>query len=69
MSRRGRERPAELPHCALRVTKYDPALRVGGRGAFTGDDWTSVSDVGRTFDGVVLTLGYGSTPHVRPGSP
>lgn len=41
---------------ALRVTKYDPALRVGGRGGFLGDDWISLSDVGDTFDGEVLTL-------------
>jgi hypothetical protein len=41
---------------ALRVTKYDPAFRAGGRGAFTGDDWTSVSDVGESFNGEVLTL-------------
>ena len=40
---------------ALRVTKYDPALR-DERGAFTGDDWTSVSDVGGTFGGKLLTL-------------
>jgi hypothetical protein len=39
----------------LRVTKYDPALR-DERGAFTGDDWTSVSDVGDTFGEVPLTL-------------
>jgi hypothetical protein len=26
----------------LRVTKFDPALR-DARGAFTGDDWTSVA--------------------------
>ena len=40
---------------ALRVTKYDPALR-DERGAFAGDDWTAVSDVGSTFNGELLTL-------------
>jgi hypothetical protein len=40
---------------ALRITKYDPALR-DEFGAFTGDDWTAVSDVGGTFNGEVLTL-------------
>jgi hypothetical protein len=39
----------------LRVTKYDPALR-DERGAFTGDDWTSISDVGASFDGTPLLL-------------
>ena len=38
----------------FRVTKYDPALRAAN-GAYLGDDWTSVSDVGRTFNGVELT--------------
>jgi hypothetical protein len=35
------------------VTKYNPAYR--RQGAYTRDDWTSVSDIGRAFDGVVLT--------------
>jgi hypothetical protein len=39
----------------LRVTKYDPALR-DERGGPTGDDWTSVNDVGDIFGGEVLTL-------------
>lgn len=39
----------------LRVSKYDLALR-DERGAFTGDAWTSVSDVGDIFGGEVLTL-------------
>jgi hypothetical protein len=43
-------------HTALRVTKYNPALRIDGRGAFTGEDWTSVTDVGGSFNGEVLTL-------------
>ena len=38
----------------FRVTKYNPALRAEN-GAYLGDDWTAVSDIGETFDGVVLT--------------
>jgi hypothetical protein len=38
-----------------RLTKYDPALR-DERGAFTGDDWTAITDIGDTFAGVRLTL-------------
>lgn len=38
-----------------RLTKYDPALR-DERGAFTGDDWIQVSDIGDSFAGVRLTL-------------
>jgi len=37
-----------------RVTKYDPALR-DATGAYTADDWTSVTDIGRAFAGVILT--------------
>ena len=37
-----------------RVTKYDPARR-DRQGAFLGDDWTSIADIGKTFGGVVLT--------------
>ena len=36
-----------------RITKYDPTRR-NASGAFTGDDWTSFSDIGRVFGGVVL---------------
>ena len=36
-----------------RVTKYDPALR-DASGAYTRDEWTSVSDIGQSFGGVVL---------------
>jgi hypothetical protein len=58
-ARRSRNRRCSLvavnhpPSCrtALRVTKYDPTLRVGRRGGFTGDDWTTLSDVGGTFGG------------------
>jgi hypothetical protein len=38
----------------FRVTKYDPGLRALD-GAYLRDDWTSVSDIGGTFDGVKLT--------------
>ncbi|MDP9222300.1 MAG: hypothetical protein M3P18_00305 [Actinomycetota bacterium] len=38
-----------------RLTKYDQSLR-DSTGAFTGDDWTSVTDIGETFGGVRLTL-------------
>lgn len=37
-----------------RVSKYNPALR-DSNGAYTGEDWTSMSDVGRSFGGVTLT--------------
>jgi hypothetical protein len=37
-----------------RVTKYDPALRdLDGR--YLREEWTSAGDIGRLFDGVVLT--------------
>jgi hypothetical protein len=39
-----------------RISKYDPARR-DRSGAHTGEDWTSWADVGRSFEGVVLTLG------------
>ncbi len=38
----------------IRVTKSDPAYR-DRRGAYLRDEWTSVSDIGRAFAGVVLT--------------
>jgi hypothetical protein len=37
-----------------RVTKYDPAYR-DASGTYTRDEWTSVTDIGRSFQGVVLT--------------
>ena len=37
-----------------RLTKYDPALR-DARGAYAADDWTSIDDVGNTYDEVLLT--------------
>lgn len=38
-----------------RVTKYNPRLR-DSRGAFAGEAWTSASDVGQSFGGVLLDL-------------
>jgi hypothetical protein len=38
----------------FRVTKYDPAHR-DHRGAYSRDDWTSISDIGRSFNGTFLT--------------
>jgi hypothetical protein len=43
-----------LPVFEFRVTKYDPAHR-NAAGAYTRDDWTSFSDVGRAFHGTPLT--------------
>jgi hypothetical protein len=37
-----------------RVTKYDPAHRAAS-GAYR-DEWTSFSDIGRSFGGVILTV-------------
>ena len=37
-----------------RVTKYNPAFRESS-GAYTQDEWTSVSDIGGFFDGIILT--------------
>lgn len=55
-------RKVHEPGCTLtamrhqfRMTKYDPALR-DLAGAFTGEDWTSISDIGECFGGEVLTL-------------
>lgn len=38
-----------------RITKYDPRLRDDG-GAYTGTDWTSATDVGKTLSGHQLGL-------------
>ncbi len=38
----------------FRVTKYDPANR-NATGAYIPNTWTSISDIGRSFDGIVLT--------------
>src|SRR5215469_11019635 len=37
-----------------RVTKYDPVL-LGPNGEYKGDDWTSITQIGQSFRGVVLT--------------
>jgi hypothetical protein len=38
----------------FRVTKYDPAFRTAA-GAYAKDEWTSFSDVGRSFCGLTLS--------------
>jgi len=38
----------------FRITKYDPSFR-DSEGRYLKDTWTSVSDIGRIFDGNVLT--------------
>ena len=40
---------------AWRVTRYDPAYR-DPRGAYTIETWTSIGDVGRVFEGHVLSI-------------
>ena len=37
-----------------RISKYDPLLR-DERGNFIGEDWTSFSDIGKKYNGIVLT--------------
>jgi len=37
-----------------RVTKYDPSLR-NANSAFRRDDWTSYSDIGRTYNSIPLS--------------
>ena len=44
-----------LPMNSWRVTKYDPAFR-DECGAYLRGEWTSLSDVGKPFDGVELTF-------------
>lgn len=46
--------PRDVPF-TWRVTKYDPALR-DERGRFTDDTWTSIADIGASYDGEQLTL-------------
>ena len=46
--------PTALPYM-FRVTKFDPRLR-DERGAYRGDDWTSISEIGGRFGNEVLTL-------------
>jgi hypothetical protein len=38
----------------FRITKYNPAFRAAN-GAYQGDDWTSISDIGKIFNGIELT--------------
>ena len=37
----------------FRITKYDPSRRQGGGQSF--DEWTSISDIGRSYVGTKLT--------------
>ena len=39
---------------AIRVTKYNPLFR-DESGKYTADDWVSYSDIGREFNGTILT--------------
>lgn len=38
-----------------RITKYNPLYR-DDKGDYTKDEWTSYSDIGKTFQGKILTL-------------
>jgi hypothetical protein len=38
----------------FRISKYDPSLRAAD-GAYTREAWTSHGDIGKVFDGAVLT--------------
>jgi hypothetical protein len=38
-----------------RITKYNPAFR-NEQGAYLKDEWTSISEVGDSFDGKILTF-------------
>ena len=40
--------------CQYRITKYNPEFR-NLSGAYLRDDWTSSADIGKRFDGVLLT--------------
>jgi hypothetical protein len=48
------QRQRDLPFW-WRVTRYHPARR-DERGAYRGQAWTSISDVGQVFDGCELTV-------------
>ncbi|MCA1707031.1 MAG: hypothetical protein LC808_28700 [Actinobacteria bacterium] len=37
-----------------KITKYNPAL-YGAAGSYMKDEWTSISDIGKVFEGVILT--------------
>jgi hypothetical protein len=47
-------RPLEQSCWSTKVTKYDPSFR-NPSGAYLRNEWTSASDIGRSFDGAVLT--------------
>ena len=36
-----------------RITKYDPANRING--VYMADEWTSFSDIGKVFNGTLLS--------------
>ena len=36
-----------------RITKYNPANRING--VYMADEWTGISDIGKVFDGTVLS--------------
>ena len=38
-----------------RISKYDPAYRLNG--IYQRKEWTSIADVGSSFDGLTLTMG------------
>lgn len=40
---------------ATAITKYDPSYR-DENGYYVGEDWTSISDIGESFNGKILTF-------------
>ena len=36
-----------------RITKYNPANRING--VYIADEWTSISDIGKVFNGIILS--------------
>lgn len=40
---------------SYRITKYNPANR-NDSGNYCGDDWTSISDVGKFYNGELFTI-------------
>ncbi|MGC6585244.1 hypothetical protein ACPV3A_09795 [Paenibacillus sp. Dod16] len=38
-----------------RISKYNPIFR-GSTGRYSKEDWTAISDIGKTFDGQLLTV-------------
>ena len=45
----------EWRYTAVSITKYDPLYR-DDLGHYTKDEWTSISDIGKTLEGETLTL-------------